>query len=119
MQCTHVMGGIHHGAEKLLLRCSWSPDREKITAGSADRMVHIWETSQFQQLPSWPGHKASVNEVTTDDAVTLSDSVAEIGDRIVVHYFYSQVIFHPKQSIIASCSSDKSIIIGELPSNFT
>ena len=88
VQCMHVMGGIHHGAEKLLLRCSWSPDGEKITAGSADRMVHIWETSQFQQLPSWPGHKASVNEVTTDDALN-SDSVAEIDYRIVVHYFYS------------------------------
>ena len=27
------------------------------------RLVHSWEATTFAQQPSWPGHKASVNEV--------------------------------------------------------
>ena len=29
--------GGKHGAEKLLLKCSWSPDQQKVACGSADR----------------------------------------------------------------------------------
>lgn len=36
-RCEKVMPGVHHGAEKLLLKCAWSQDQEFITAGSADR----------------------------------------------------------------------------------
>ncbi|KAJ1397354.1 hypothetical protein B484DRAFT_407032, partial [Ochromonadaceae sp. CCMP2298] len=61
--CECVTGGVHHGAEKLLLRCGWSPDQAMVSAGSADRLV----------------------------------------------------IFHPTQRILASCSSDRTIILGELP----
>jgi len=86
-RCERISHGVHHGAEKLLLRCAWSPDQELVAAGSADRLVHSWDASNFQPLPCWPGHKASVNEV----------------------------IFHPKEKIIASCGSDRQIILGELP----
>jgi WD40 repeat protein len=37
IQCEQVLTGVHHGAEKLLLKCAWSPDQEYVTAGSADR----------------------------------------------------------------------------------
>jgi Prp8 binding protein len=33
--------GGTHGAEKLLLKCSWSADQERVACGSADRMVYI------------------------------------------------------------------------------
>lgn len=36
-RCEHVLSGVHHGAEKLLLKCSWSYDGEYVSAGSADR----------------------------------------------------------------------------------
>ena len=36
-RCEHVLSGVHHGAEKLLLKCNWSYDGEYISAGSADR----------------------------------------------------------------------------------
>ncbi len=36
-RCEKVISGVHHGAEKLLLKCGWSPDQEFLTAGSADR----------------------------------------------------------------------------------
>jgi Prp8 binding protein len=79
-------GGATHGAEKLLLRCSWSPDQEKVACGSADRMVYIWDSSSGEVMYYLPGHKGSVNEV----------------------------IFHPTEPIVASCGSDKQIFLGEL-----
>lgn len=78
--------GATHGAEKNLLRCGWSPDQNFVTCGSADRMVHIWDALSAKQLYYLPGHKGSVNDV----------------------------IFHPKEPVIASCSTDKQIFLGEL-----
>lgn len=43
-RCVKVFVGHTHNFEKNLLRCCWSPDGQYITAGSADRMVSIWET---------------------------------------------------------------------------
>jgi len=84
-RCLKVIEGAHHGAEKVLLKCNWSPDQSRITCGSADRFVHVWETTFFQELYYLPGHKASVN----------------------------QVIYHPTEPLIASCGSDRQIILGE------
>ncbi len=36
-RCEAVLLGAHHGAEKQLLRCAWSPDQRMVTCGSADR----------------------------------------------------------------------------------
>lgn len=80
-----LLPGVHHGAEKLLLRCAWSSDGDFIAAGSADRLVHLWDAARGTEICSWPGHKASVNEV----------------------------VFHPNQPVLASASSDKTIVLGE------
>jgi hypothetical protein len=50
------------------------------------RIVHIWDTLTANHAYYLPGHKGSVNDV----------------------------IFHPNEPIIASCSSDKTIYLGEL-----
>jgi Prp8 binding protein len=84
-RCEHILTGVHHGAEKVLLKCNWSHDQEYITAGSADRIVHLWETTNYSEVCGWAGHKASIN----------------------------QVIIHPSEPIIASASSDRTIILGE------
>jgi Prp8 binding protein len=84
-----IFQGIQHNFERTLLRCSWSPDGSKISAGSADRLVYIWETSSRRILYKLPGHRGSVNEVD----------------------------FHPKEPIIASCSSDQTIYLGEIKPN--
>ncbi|KAK3444238.1 hypothetical protein EUGRSUZ_L00018 [Eucalyptus grandis] len=47
-RCVKIMEGHQHNFEKNLLKCGWSPDGSKVTAGSADRML--------------PGHMGSVNE---------------------------------------------------------
>lgn len=70
-RCEHILQGVHHGAEKLLLKCAWSYDGEYVSAGSADRLVHMWETSTGMYVSAWPGHKASVNQVMTDVESTV------------------------------------------------
>ncbi|KAM3320490.1 hypothetical protein P3S67_007690 [Capsicum chacoense] len=72
--------------EKSLLKCSWSPDGSKVTAGGSDRMVYVWDTTSRRILYKLPGHTGSVNEC----------------------------VFHPNEPIIGSCSSDKQIYLGEI-----
>ncbi|CAM9182956.1 unnamed protein product [Ectocarpus sp. 13 AM-2016] len=78
--------GIKHGGEKNLLKCAWSPDGKMVSAGSSDQAVHIWDEPSTQELYFLPGHTGSVNEMT----------------------------FHPTESIIGSCGSDKNIYLGEI-----
>jgi len=85
-RCIKTFHGAQHNFEKTLLRCAWSYDGSKVSAGSGDRFVNIWETSSRKILYKLPGHKGSVNEVD----------------------------FHPKEPIIGSCSADQTIYLGEI-----
>ncbi|MED6215999.1 hypothetical protein PIB30_003646 [Stylosanthes scabra] len=85
-RCVKVLEGHQHNFEKNLLKCSWSSDGSKVTAGSSDRMVYIWDTTSRRILYKLPGHNGSVNEC----------------------------VFHPNEPIIGSCSSDKQIYLGEI-----
>lgn len=85
-RCTRVFTGHQHGFERNLLRCDWSADGARVTAGSSDRMVYIWGAQSGAMQYRLPGHKGSVNEV----------------------------VFHPSEAIVGSCSSDKTIFLGEL-----
>ncbi|KAK5841285.1 hypothetical protein PVK06_010194 [Gossypium arboreum] len=80
-RCEQILEGHQHNFEKNLLKCGWSPDGSKVTAGSSDRMVYIWDTTSRRILFKLPGHTGSVNET----------------------------IFHPNEPIVGSCSSDKQI----------
>lgn len=81
-----VFKGHTHDLEQNLLRCAWSPDGLRVTGGSADKTVNVWEAATGRILYRLPGHKGSVNDVA----------------------------FHPFEPIIASASSDKTIFVGEL-----
>jgi Prp8 binding protein len=85
-RCIKKIDGAVHNFEKNLLRCNWSPDGRRITAGSADRFVYVWDTTKRQILYKLPGHVGSVNEVD----------------------------FHPKEPIVGSCSSDRKVFLGEI-----
>lgn len=85
-RCVKVFTGATHNYERNLLRCAWSPDGERVTAGSADWNVHVWEVASRRLLYKLPGHKGSVTEC----------------------------VFHPKEPIIASASSDRRLYLGEL-----
>lgn len=78
--------GHKHNAERGLLKCAFSSDAKLVTAGSADRMVHIWDVFSGQELYLLPGHKGCINSV----------------------------VFHPTENVVASGASDKQIFVGEL-----
>jgi len=80
--------GHKHNFEQNLLRCSWSSDDTKVTCGSADRYVYIWDVASRSLQYKLPGHMGSINDVQ----------------------FYP----NPNEPIIASCSSDKAIYLGEI-----
>lgn len=75
-----------HDVQHLLLRCAWSPDGNRVSCGSADRFVYVWDVDTKRLLYKLPGHAGAV---TTVD-------------------------FHPKEPIIASCGLDKQIFLGEI-----
>ncbi|CAM9628302.1 unnamed protein product [Chrysoparadoxa australica] len=60
-----TLQGAMHGAEKTLLRCSWSGDGDMVAAGSSDRSVHIWDEPTGEELYLLPGHSGPVNEVSS------------------------------------------------------
>ena len=78
--------GVLHNYESNLLKCSWSPDSKRVAAGSSDKFVYVWDAVTGSLAYKLPGHKGSVNEV----------------------------VFHPDEPIIASCSSDRTIFLGEI-----
>eukprot|EP01135_Chromosphaera_perkinsii_P002720 Nk52_evm88s226 gene=Nk52_evmTU88s226 len=77
---------VKHGYEKHLLKCSWSSLGTKITAGSSDNFVYVWDAHTGEIDYKLPGHEGAVVEAD----------------------------FHPKEPIIASCSTDQKIYLGEL-----
>jgi len=81
-----IFRGHMHDLEQNLLKCSWSCDGTKVSCGSADRFVYIWDVKTMRILYKLPGHSGSVNEVD----------------------------FHPVEPILSSCSSDKTIFLGEI-----
>ncbi|XP_063903717.1 U5 small nuclear ribonucleoprotein 40 kDa protein [Zophobas morio] len=85
-RCVKVFTGHQHNFEKNLLRCSWSKDGSKVSAGSADRFLYIWDTTSRRIVYKLPGHNGSVNDVD----------------------------FHPTEPIVVSGASDKQIYLGEI-----
>ena len=85
-RCVRVFQGHAHNFEKLMLRCDWSSDGARVSAGSADRFVYVWDFATRRMLYKLPGHAGAV----------------------------SQVAFHPDEPVIASCSQDAKIYVGEI-----
>jgi len=83
---TTVAGGHKHNFEKNLLRCRWSRDGDYFGVGSSDRQVYIYARESGALTWRLPGHEGSVNCVA----------------------------FHPKEDIVCSASSDKTLFLGEL-----
>jgi Prp8 binding protein len=81
-----TLSGAQHDFQKNLLKCAWSPDGSRVSAGSSDHFVNVWNVQTQQMLYKLPGHTGSVSEVD----------------------------FHPTEPIILSCSSDKTLFLGEI-----
>lgn len=83
---TKTFSGHQHDFHKNLLRAAWSPDGQRVSAGSSDQVVRIWDYASVEELYYLPGHRGSVNDVH----------------------------FHPSEPIFGSCSSDSTIYLGEI-----
>jgi Prp8 binding protein len=84
-RCVKMFQGNTHNFEKNMLRVAWNHDDTLISAGSADRFVYIWDFATGRIERKLGGHLGSVNETS----------------------------FNKLSNIIASCSSDKTVYIGE------
>ena len=62
-RCVKILSGHQHNFEKNLLRCAWSADGSKVSAGSSDRFHYIWDTTSRRILYKLPGHNGSVNDI--------------------------------------------------------
>ncbi|OMJ12460.1 U5 small nuclear ribonucleoprotein 40 kDa protein [Smittium culicis] len=71
-----------------LIRPAISYDETRVSTGTADRCVAVWDIQTSAMTYKLPGHKGIVN----------------------------QVDFHPKEPVLLSASSDKTLFIGELDS---
>lgn len=85
-RCVKYFTGHQHNFEKTLLKCAWSPDGRKVSAGSSCHNVFVWDADSRRLLYKLPGHLGTVNEVA----------------------------FHPKEPIIGSAGADRRIFLGEL-----
>ena len=86
-RCVRVFAGHQHSQERNLLRCSWSADGKRVSGGSSDQMVHVWDVASGDLVYSLPGHSGSVNEVSWSPSET---------------------------AIVCSASSDRCMYLGEL-----
>jgi Prp8 binding protein len=81
-----VFLGGSHNFERNLLRCGFGFNDKLVSAGSADRVLYVWNTETGEIKHRLGGHHGSLND--------------------------GQV--HPTKQIVASGSSDKTILLGDL-----
>lgn len=62
-RCAAVFVGHQHSFEKNLLKCAWSPDGKRVSCGSGDRFVYVWDAQTRKIQYKLPGHNGSVNDV--------------------------------------------------------
>ncbi|SIO73171.1 Prp8 binding protein [Babesia microti strain RI] len=80
-----TLTGPTHDFEHNLIKTRWGKG-SLLASGSADSNVYVFDTLESKMLYKLGGHSGSVNDVA----------------------------LHPHQPILASCSSDKTIYLGEL-----
>merc|ERR1711970_724205 len=84
--------GHKHNFEMNLLKCSWNSDDSKVSCGSADRYVYVWDVHSRSLQYKLPGHMGSVNDVQ----------------------FYPAA----EEPIVASMASDKVVSLGEIQKTY-
>lgn len=81
-----LRGTTFGGFENLLVKAGWSADGEKVVAGGADRTCTIWDVETSTILYKLPGHKGTC----------------------------TAAVFHPKEPVVVSCSTDMTLLLGEI-----
>ena len=85
-RCVKIFQGHQHNYEKNLLGVCWGLDGTVVCGASSDKYVYIWDSASKNMMHRLGGHQGSVNDV--------------------------QVSQH---GLIATCSTDASIIVGNIP----
>lgn len=86
-RAVRVFDGAVAGREQNLIRACWDGEGARIAAGGADGTATVWESKSGKMLHKLPGHKGSVNDVRIS----------------------------PDGSMILSASTDRQMLLGELP----
>ena len=60
-----------------MLRCSWSADGTKVSAGSADRFVYIWDTTSRRIVYKLPANHLTQGDNQQIDQMILTGPQAE------------------------------------------
>ncbi|SOV02477.1 probable U5 snRNP-specific 40 kD protein (novel WD-40 repeat protein) [Ustilago sp. UG-2017a] len=81
-----LRGTTFGGFENLLIKAGWSADGEKVVAGGADRTCTIWDVESSTILYKLPGHNGTC----------------------------TAAVFHPREPIVVSCSTDMTLLLGEI-----
>jgi len=102
-----VFDGAQAGLEKNLIRASWTPDGKKVAAGGGDGTVTVWEAGSGKMVQKMPGHRGTVNDVqiSPDGSMSTYHTVGVVTARSE----------EANISIVLSASTDRSLLIGELP----
>lgn len=66
------------------MRVAWSPDSLRISAGSADKFLYIWDAETTKISYKLPGHLGSVNDVDFHPIEPISKFF-----KIMFHYIYN------------------------------
>lgn len=84
--------------------------------------MKVWNSTTSKLIYYLPGHKGSVNDVSL--VAMLIYYLIHIQCIYCLLLFFNillffrvgfnQVIFHPTEPIVASCGSDKTVLLGEL-----
>ncbi|KXT05771.1 hypothetical protein AC578_1023 [Pseudocercospora eumusae] len=82
-----TLDGAQAGLEKNLIRSCWDSEGKRVAAGGGDGTVTIWNSKDGRMLHKLPGHKGTVNDVRIS----------------------------PDGSMILSASTDRTMLLGELP----
>ncbi|KAK3049299.1 hypothetical protein LTR09_009477 [Extremus antarcticus] len=82
-----ILDGAQAGLEKNLIRACWDSTGKRVAAGGGDGTATVWDSSSGKMLHKLPGHKGTVNDVRIS----------------------------PDDSLILSASTDRTMLLGELP----
>ncbi|KAL7751614.1 hypothetical protein RI367_003079 [Sorochytrium milnesiophthora] len=81
-----TLDGAPHDFSKNLVRPCWSRTGRYVACGAGDRTVVVWDTVSKNILYKLPGHRGTINDVD----------------------------WHPTDNILVSCSTDKTMFLGEV-----
>lgn len=99
--------GAPSGFEGWLRKAAWDREGSRVAVGGADRCVTMYNVEQSRLTHKLPGKLLSI--------VSCSLYLAKIDESTGHTGFVTAVAFSPTDNIVASCGTDRTIYLGEIP----